>query len=242
MDVGELDGVLDDLDLLVEPADVRVGDVGDLLEHELLDFGSFELLEHESGLRFEANMVPGTEPDVAHRMSEGHDSFLIAACEHDEPVVREGLLDRDDLSVRFEVADVHDVERLVEDDFVSGLQLLDLHGGFHGDAELAAGRDDVDGPVGIHLEDGAERVRRCGELLDLFTQQRELLACLGECRRELVVLARGLRELVASVQEPLFEQPDTARSVLQASSQDVDLVLERPDRGCGLCSLSVGQR
>ena len=45
--VGQLDGVGDGLDLGVEPADVGVGDVGDLLEHELLDLGTGQLLDQQ---------------------------------------------------------------------------------------------------------------------------------------------------------------------------------------------------
>ena len=43
--VRQLDRVLDHLDLVVEAADVGVGDVGDLFEHELLDLGPRQPLE-----------------------------------------------------------------------------------------------------------------------------------------------------------------------------------------------------
>ena len=47
--VRQLDRVLDRLDLVVEAADVGVGDVGDLFEHELLDLGAREPLDEQAG-------------------------------------------------------------------------------------------------------------------------------------------------------------------------------------------------
>ena len=44
----QLDRVGDLLDLAVEAADVVVGDVGHLLEHELLDLGPGQLLEQQA--------------------------------------------------------------------------------------------------------------------------------------------------------------------------------------------------
>ena len=44
----QLDRVGDLLDLVVEAADVGVGDVGHLLEHQLLDLGPGQLLEQQA--------------------------------------------------------------------------------------------------------------------------------------------------------------------------------------------------
>ena len=45
----QLDGVGDLLDLVVEAANVLVGDVGDLFEDELLDLRPGQLLEQQAG-------------------------------------------------------------------------------------------------------------------------------------------------------------------------------------------------
>ena len=46
---GQLDGVGDLLDLVVEAADVLIGDVGHLLEDELFDLGAGQALEQQTG-------------------------------------------------------------------------------------------------------------------------------------------------------------------------------------------------
>ena len=51
VEVRQLDRVLDLLDLVVEAADVVVGDVGDLFEHELLDLGPREPLDEQARAR-----------------------------------------------------------------------------------------------------------------------------------------------------------------------------------------------
>jgi hypothetical protein len=54
----QLDGVGDLLDLVVEAADVGVGDVGHLLEHELLDLGPGQLLEQQARAGVEQHVSP----------------------------------------------------------------------------------------------------------------------------------------------------------------------------------------
>ena len=67
--VRQLDRVLDRLDLVVEAADVVVGDVGDLFEHELFDLGPREPLDHEARARVHEQVVAGAEllADAARR-------------------------------------------------------------------------------------------------------------------------------------------------------------------------------
>ena len=59
--VRELDRVLDRVDLVVEPADVVVGDVGDLFEHELLDLGAWDALDEQAGAAVHQQVVAGAQ-------------------------------------------------------------------------------------------------------------------------------------------------------------------------------------
>ena len=60
--VRQLDGVGDGLDLGVEPADVGVGDVGHLLEHELLALELGQLLDQQLGARVHEQRVARPQP------------------------------------------------------------------------------------------------------------------------------------------------------------------------------------
>src|SRR2546428_4215374 len=62
MEEGQLDGVLDLLDLVVQPADVVVADVRDLLQDQFLDLRLRELFEEVARPRVIEQMVPDAEP------------------------------------------------------------------------------------------------------------------------------------------------------------------------------------
>src|SRR6266699_2815077 len=62
VEVRELDGVLNLVDLLVEPADVRIRDVGHLFEDELLDLGAREAFDEHSRAGLHQEMVTGAKP------------------------------------------------------------------------------------------------------------------------------------------------------------------------------------
>ena len=57
--VRQLDRVLDLVDLVVEAADVGVGDVGHLLEHELLDLGSRDPLDEQTAACVHEHVLAG---------------------------------------------------------------------------------------------------------------------------------------------------------------------------------------
>src|SRR2546428_14047212 len=61
MEEGQLDGVLDLLDLVVQPADVVVADVRDLLQDQFLDLRLRELFEEVARPRVIEQMVPDAE-------------------------------------------------------------------------------------------------------------------------------------------------------------------------------------
>ena len=81
VEVRQLDRVLDHLDLLVEAADVVVGDVGDLFEHELLDLGPGQLLEQQAGAAFHQQVVAGAELHALQLVGELADALLVGAAD-----------------------------------------------------------------------------------------------------------------------------------------------------------------
>ena len=114
----QLDRVGDLLDLVVEAADVGVGDVGHLLEHELLDLGPGQLLEQQAraGVHQHACRRRGAcSPTSAS--AELDDPLLVGPADDQRPrAVVEDLLEGDDLAGELGAAGQHDVERLVEHD------------------------------------------------------------------------------------------------------------------------------
>ena len=83
MDERQLDRVLDRLDLVVEPADVLVGDVGHLLEDELLDLGPGQLLEQQAAAGVHEHGVAGAQLLAEQRVAElGHPLLVGAADDH----------------------------------------------------------------------------------------------------------------------------------------------------------------
>jgi len=101
------------------------------------------------------------------------------------------LLDRDHLALGVLLQDLHDVERLVQDDLDALAQPLSLQGRVHIHAHLASGREHVDGGVIHGLHEHAEGRRRLGELLHLFLQRLDLLALGLQRGNQLLVLAQG---------------------------------------------------
>ena len=128
VEVRQLDRVLDRLDLVVEPTDVVVGDVGDLFEHELLDLGSREALDDEPRARVHEQVV--ARRAASRRRSapaSSHTRSSSARPDHEHaPLVLEQLLDHDDLAGDLEPAREHDVERLVERDLLAALEDVDV--------------------------------------------------------------------------------------------------------------------
>ena len=213
VEVRELDRVLDHLDLVVEAADVVVGDVGHLLEHELLDLGTRQLLEQQARAALHQQVVAGAQLLVQQLVGELADALLVGAPDDQRArAVVEQLLERDDLAGDLGVAGEHDVERLVEHDLLAAPQLLGLELGVHRDAHLAARGEDVDGAVVVRAEVRAVRRRRHRELLDLFAQRGDVLARLTQGGGQLLVLGDGLGELTLGLEQPLLEGADALRA------------------------------
>src|SRR6266550_504724 len=228
VEVRQLDGVLDLVDLLVEPADVRVRDVGHLFEDELLDLGAREAFDEHSRAGLDQKMVAGAKPLAQQAAGELAHAFLVGASDHERATsVLEQLLERDDLAGDVVTAREHDVERLVQHDFLAALELFDVELRMQRDAHLATRGEHVDGAVVVHLEERAVRRRRHGELFDLFAQRADVLARLAQRGGELLVLGDGLGQLALRLEEALFERSHPLRGVLKAAAQDDDLFLQR---------------
>src|SRR2546422_7161494 len=77
IEVGELDGVLDGLDLIAEAADIVVADIGHFLEGEVFDFTLGKLFEQLSALRVEKEVVTGLQAQGAQGLGDDADLFFV---------------------------------------------------------------------------------------------------------------------------------------------------------------------
>ena len=228
----QLDGVGDLLDLVVEAADVAVGDVRDLLEQEVLDLRPGQLLEQQVGARIEAHRVAGTQVHAAHGVGHLADELLVGPTDDERPnAVLHDLLDRHDLARQLGRPGEHDVEALVEDDLASPVELVEVDVRVRRHLHLAAARQDVDRAVVVLADDHAVGGRRLGELVDLVAQGGDVLARLSQRVAELLVLGHRLGELALRLEEALLEGADALRRVRHARPQVRDLVVQRVDLG-----------
>ncbi len=182
MQEGQLDRVGDLLDLGVEAAHVGVGDVGHLLEHQLLDLGPGQLLQHQARAGVDQHAVARPQVHADDGVGQLHHPLLVGPAEHQGPaVVLQHLFEGHHLS-RHLGAPSHDhVERLVEDHLDAPFERLVGQVGVQGHAHLAPGREDVDGAVVVVAEQRPVGRRRLGELLHLLPQGGDVLAPLAGC-------------------------------------------------------------
>ena len=227
VEVRQLDRVLDLIDLVVEPADVGVGDVGHLLEHELLDLRPREPLDEQTRARIHEHVVTGTQPLAEQLLADLADALLVGAPDDQRTVPARSSSLRTTTSPEMSAPrGEDDVERLVERDLLATLHVVELDLGMDGHAHLATGGEDVDGAVVVGAEVRAVRGRRHRELLDLFAQRGDVLAGFAEGGREPLVLRDGLGELALGLEDSLLERADTLRGVLEPAAEDDDLFLE----------------
>src|SRR5690606_25090981 len=93
---------------------------------ELLHLGPFHLLEDETRLGVDANVVARPETDVQHGLGPAGDPLLVAVADEDDAAVDHDVPDSEDLARRLELSDVDDVEGLVEEHLLTHLEELDL--------------------------------------------------------------------------------------------------------------------
>ena len=141
VEVRELDRVLDRVDLVVETADVVVGDVGDLLEHELFDLGPRDALDEQAGTAVHEEVVAGAQLLADERRGQLADALFVGPADDQGAVPTfEDLLEDHDLARHLGGAGEHDVQRLVERDLLAAGDRVDLDLGVHRHAHLAARR------------------------------------------------------------------------------------------------------
>jgi hypothetical protein len=230
VEVGQLDGVADLVDLVEQPADRAVLDVGDLLQHQLLDLGLGDALVDVAGPRVEQQGVAGAERDLAQRRGEPHDALLVGVGDDQRAdAVGQELLEHDDLADLLELEGGDDVESLVEHDLLAALERVEVDRGAHRDAQLAAPGEHVDRVVLVAREEGAEAGGRLRQPVDLFLALGDLVARLAQGERQPLVLAGHGSEGPLGVGEPQLQAAGVGGGVPQATTQLGHLGLEVGD-------------
>ncbi len=87
VEVRQLDRVLDRVDLVVEAADVVVGDVGDLFEHQLLDLGPGDALDEQAGAAVHQEVVAGAELLADQRRRQLAHALLVGPADDQRAVL-----------------------------------------------------------------------------------------------------------------------------------------------------------
>src|SRR5699024_11042991 len=166
MEEGELDGIGDLFDQVVETSDVLVVDIGHLLENKLLHLGASQLLKEKAGAWIGEDGVTGPHPLVGQRLGQLTDPLVVGSADDERTILAEDVANGHHLPGSLTSSAEDDAERLVERDLVAPPQLLDrLRRSL--DTHLSAPGMNVDGAVVVHLQDRPVRTRWAGELLDL---------------------------------------------------------------------------
>ena len=244
MEERQLDRVRDLLDLVVEAADVVVGDVGHLLEHELLDLGPGQLLEQQARAGVHQHVVAGAELRAHEVVGELAHPLLVGPADDQRAVaVLEQLLEGDDLAgdARGARASTTLSDSLSTTSCAAARARRRRSRGAATTRILRPPVKTSTVPSSLRAEERAVGRRRLGELLDLLAQRGDVLARLAQGVGELLVLGDGLGELALGLEQPLLERAHPLGGVLQAAPQDDDLFFEDlgPARG-GRSTSSLG--
>ena len=189
--VGQLDGVADRVDLADEAADLGVVDVGDLFEDELLDLGLRHPLVDVAGPAVEQQRVAGAGQLGAQRLGEAYDALLVGVGDDQGALaVGEQLLEHHHLADLLEVERGDDVEGLVEHDLLATQQVVEVDGRADVDPQLATAGEHVDRVVLVAGQEGAEAGRRLRQPVDLLLELHDLVAGLAQRLGQPLVLAR----------------------------------------------------
>ena len=228
MQVGQLDGVADLLDLVDQAPDRLVGDVGDLLQHELLDLGLRDPLVDVAGPALEQQRVAGPDGVGQQRRGEPDDPLLVGVGDDERPLaVLEQLLEHHHLADLLEVERGDDVERLVEHDLLAAAGARPAStAGAHVHAQLAPAGEHVDRVVLVAAQEGAEAGRRLGEPVDLLLELHDLVAGLAQGLGQALVLRGDPGEGTLRVGQPELEAAREPGRVAQPAAQVGDLRLQ----------------
>ncbi len=120
VEVRQLDGVLDLVDLVVETADVFVGDVGDLFEDELLDLGPGQALDEQARPRLHEQVVAGAHLHARQLLAQLADALFVGPADDEGPgAALHELLEDHDLTGDLRAAGEDHVEGFVEHDLLA---------------------------------------------------------------------------------------------------------------------------
>src|SRR5438876_6730854 len=125
VEVRQLHGVLDGLDLVAEAADIVVADVGHFLEGQIFHFALRQLLEEVARLRVHQEVVAGLESLRAERVGDDADLLLVRAERDDGALGIELLLEDDDLTLDLVCRLLLENKPLVQDLLSSELGSMD---------------------------------------------------------------------------------------------------------------------
>src|SRR5439155_513304 len=129
-------------------------------EDEVLHIAPRELLEEVARLGVHQDVVAGLEPLRAERIGDDADLLLVGAEGDDGTLGIELFLEHDDLALDLVAGGLDDVEPLVQDQLLPGLERLGLDRWVEVHLDLPTLREDVDGPVLVGGEVDAVRRRR----------------------------------------------------------------------------------
>ncbi|GAA3110438.1 hypothetical protein GCM10020254_65630 [Streptomyces goshikiensis] len=241
VEVGELDGVADQLDLVAQAADLVVVDVRDLFEDEFLDLALGDHFVDVAGAGFEQQGVAGADGDVQERLGEPHHPFLVGVPDDQGALaVFKDFLEGDDVPGPLVLHGLDHVERFVEHDLLAAPEVFRLDAGADVHAELSAAGEDVDGAVLVRLKEDTETGRRLCEPVDFFLEGHDLVAGLTEGIRQSFVLRGDAGQIRLELDDPLFENPRVSRRVGELASQDGDFLLEIGNLASGVLRPSPG--
>src|ERR1700722_1678272 len=186
--IRQLYGVGDGLDLGVESADVGVGDVRDLFENELFGFLAEQLLDQQIRSHVQEQGVTAAQFHVPQRVREVHHSLFVGAPVDEDSAFVEHLFHGDDFSLAVGLAHADHGEGLIQHDLVASVDLARVECRVQGHSHLSAGGEDVDGAVVVEVDEGAVDRGWLGQLFDFVTQGRDLITCLLDGDGELLVV------------------------------------------------------
>ncbi len=163
------------------------------------------------------------------------DPLLVGVRDDQRPVARsavrvlEDLLEQDHLAGPLVAERVDDVERVVEQDLLPALELLDLERRRHRHAQLAAAGEDVDRAVLVCGQEDAVAAGRLGEPVNLFLESDDLGPGFLEGRHEPVVVLGQSGQLRLRCREPFLELPDVSGAFGQLPPNQGEFLLQERD-------------
>ena len=121
MHEGQFNGVGDLFDLIIEAANVVVGDIGNFFQNEFFDAGARELFDDHCGSRIEQNRIAGFEHCSSERFTDLYDALFIGPAGDHGPVEADQFPNAGHLAGDFGASCHDDVQTVVQDDFLTWL-------------------------------------------------------------------------------------------------------------------------